>query len=100
MDSNKHILVTGGNSGIGFALCKLLLKDHDCFVYLGSRSIKKGQEALEAIKYEVPEKSDKIELIQIDVMDNDTCLKAAENLKSKGMKTSCRNFLHLIYLHI
>ena len=57
---NKHILVTGGNSGIGFALCKLLIKDHECFVYLGSRSIKKGQEALEAIKNEIPEKSDKI----------------------------------------
>ena len=85
MDSKKHILVTGGNSGIGFALCKLLVKNHECFVYLGSRSIKKGQEALAAIKNEVPEKSDKFELVQIDVLDNDSCLKAAENLKSKGM---------------
>ena len=85
MDSQKHILVTGGNSGIGFALCKLLVKNHECFVYLGSRNIKKGQKALEAIKNEVPEKSDKIELVHIDVLDNDSCLKAAENLKSKGM---------------
>ena len=86
---SKHVLVTGGNSGIGFALCKLLLKNHDCFVYLGSRNFKRGQEALEAIKNEIPEKSYKIELVQIDVLDIDSCQKAAEDLKSKGMNPHC-----------
>ena len=33
----KHVLVTGGNTGIGFALCRQLAADHGCHVYLGSR---------------------------------------------------------------
>jgi len=82
----KHILVTGGNSGIGFALCKLLIKDHDCYVYLGSRSLERGQAALDTIKKEVADKADKIELVQIDVGDDDSCKKAAEALKTKGVK--------------
>ena len=38
----KHILVTGASSGIGLALCKLLVRDHDCYVFLGSRNLQKG----------------------------------------------------------
>ena len=33
----KHVLVTGGNTGIGFALCRQLAADHSCHVYLGAR---------------------------------------------------------------
>ena len=39
----KHILVTGASAGIGQALCKLLIRDHDCYVYLGSRNVEKGK---------------------------------------------------------
>ena len=53
---SKHILVTGGNSGIGLALCKLLIKDHSCFVYLGSRNAEKGAAAMKTILEEVPDK--------------------------------------------
>ena len=38
----KNILVTGASSGIGLALCKLLIRDHDCYVFLGSRNLEKG----------------------------------------------------------
>ena len=44
----KHIFVTGGNDGIGFALCKQLAADGH-FVYLGSRSAEKGVAAVAAI---------------------------------------------------
>ena len=52
----KHILVTGGNSGIGLALCKLLIKDHACYVYLGSRDAGRGTAAMKSILEEVPDK--------------------------------------------
>ena len=39
----KHIVVTGASAGIGLALCKLLIRDHDCYVYLGSRNVEKGK---------------------------------------------------------
>ena len=83
---SKHILVTGGNSGIGLALCKLLIKNHSCYVYLGSRDISKGEAALKIIFEEIPDKSDKIEVIQIDVGDDQSCKSAAKILKDKEVK--------------
>jgi len=82
---SKHILVTGGNSGIGLALCKLLVKDHSCHVYLGSRDASRGAAALKTILDEVPDKSDKIEMIQIDVGNNESCISAAQSLEAKGI---------------
>ena len=83
---SKNILVTGGNSGIGLALCKLLIKDHSCYVYLGSRDAKRGADAMKKILEEVPDKSDKIEVIKIDVGDDNSCAEAAKTLKAKGIK--------------
>jgi len=82
---SKHILVTGGNSGIGKALCKLLIKDHNCYVYLGSRNVSKGDEAIKSILEEVPDKAGNIEVLQIDVSDDASCVAAANFLKAKGV---------------
>mmetsp|Transcript_34847 Transcript_34847/g.107860 ORF Transcript_34847/g.107860 Transcript_34847/m.107860 type:complete len:197 (+) Transcript_34847:143-733(+) len=60
----KTVLVTGGNSGIGFALSKLLATEHGCAVLLGSRDEKKGSDAVAAIK-KLGGKS--VELVVIDV---------------------------------
>ena len=88
----KHILVTGGNSGIGFALCKLLVRDHSCHVYLGSRDLARGNAALKTILDEVPaERCDKIEVVQIDVGSNESCVAAAHGLKV--------TFLSLFHTH-
>ena len=78
---SKHILVTGGNSGIGLALCKLLIKDHGCYVYLGSRDLTRGANALKTILDEVPDKSNQIEVVQIDVGDDQSCSAAAKSLE-------------------
>ena len=64
---SKNVLVTGGNSGIGLALCKLLIKEHSCYVFLGARNLAKGNDAVKSILEEVPDKSDKIEVLLIDV---------------------------------
>ena len=82
----KHILVTGGNSGIGLALCKLLIKDHGCYVYLGSRDLGRGEAALKSIIDEVPNKADMIEVIEIDVGNDESCKAAAQALMTKGVK--------------
>ena len=42
MAALKHVFVTGGNDGIGLALCKLLVTQKGCFVYMGSRSVERG----------------------------------------------------------
>ena len=44
--SLKRVLITGGNGGIGYAMCKLLALNHGCYVYMASRSVERGESAL------------------------------------------------------
>jgi len=82
----KSVLVTGGNTGIGLALCKLLVQDHDCHVFLGSRNLERGTEAVNSIKETVgAEKAKNVELVQIDVCDEDSIAAAAKTIKSRGV---------------
>lgn len=93
----KHILVTGGNSGIGLALCKLLATGTQpdseyptpapppCHVYLGARDVAKGEAALKSITGAFPAAADNIEVLQIDVADDASCTAAAAKLKAKGV---------------
>lgn len=71
----RKILVTGGNSGIGLALCKQLAEDHKCFVYLGSRSLERGKKARETIE------SENVEVVQLDVASDESVNAAAKRLK-------------------
>lgn len=52
---SKSVFVTGGNAGIGLALCKQLVAEHKCRVFLGARSSKKGEEAVLKILKNTPE---------------------------------------------
>ena len=75
----QRILVTGGNSGIGFALCKQLVSEHGSHVYLGSRSLEKGQQAVQSILAAHSEA--KIDLVQIDVGSQDSVSAASTEIK-------------------
>ena len=84
----KHILVTGANTGIGLALCKILVVEHQCYVYLGCRSVERGRAGLKSIVDAHPEAAASIELLQIDVADAASCGAAAEALRAKGVVLS------------
>ena len=72
----KTALVTGANKSIGFEVVKQLL-DLGYYVYLGSRDIKKGSEAVVQLK------SDRVEVIQIDVSDPTSVESAGKRLAGK-----------------
>ena len=51
----RRVLVTGGNKGIGQALCRQLAADHGFHVLLGSRDASRGEQGLRAILEKSPE---------------------------------------------
>jgi NAD(P)-dependent dehydrogenase (short-subunit alcohol dehydrogenase family) len=82
----KIALVTGANKGIGFEVSKQLLQNN-VFVYLGSRNLKSGQNAVSALK---AEGFNNVEAIALDVT-NDQSVKEAR--KTIGEKTSVLDIL-------
>uniref|UniRef100_A0A6S9L3J8 Uncharacterized protein n=1 Tax=Heterosigma akashiwo TaxID=2829 RepID=A0A6S9L3J8_HETAK len=83
--SMQHIVVTGGSSGIGLALCKRLATEKGAYVYLGSRNATKGQDAVNSILSSNPTANGKLEMLNIDVCDDASCVSAASSLKAKGV---------------
>ncbi|CAK8999979.1 unnamed protein product [Durusdinium trenchii] len=79
---SQRILVTGGNTGIGFALCKQLTYDHGCHVYLGARSVEKGTAAVKAIMDGLPGScKGKCELVQLDTSSDASVASAVAAVK-------------------
>ena len=79
----KIVFVTGANAGIGYALCKQLVADYGCYVYMGARNLDRGKNALKSLVEEAPEVSNKVELVQIDTSSADSVQAAAKELTTK-----------------
>ena len=63
--ASPAVFVTGGNGGIGAAICKLLVLDRGCKVFMGSRSAEKGQNAVKEMG--LGDKEGDITVVQCDV---------------------------------
>ncbi|KAJ9606356.1 hypothetical protein H2200_009317 [Cladophialophora chaetospira] len=74
-------LVTGGNNGIGLAVCQLFSAQPNYHCIMGSRSLEKGQKALESIKSS--NSSSAISLVQLDITSDDSIASAVEEVKAK-----------------
>ncbi|HEY4286471.1 MAG TPA: SDR family oxidoreductase [Puia sp.] len=61
----RSVFITGANKSIGFETARQLLRE-GYFVYLGSRELKNGQDAVQRLK---AEGLDNVEAIRIDVTD-------------------------------
>jgi len=77
MTKQKAIVVTGGNAGIGLALCKQLVEEHSCRVFLGSRDEARGRAAVESLG------SPLVELVQIDTTSDASVREAAAYVKKQ-----------------
>ena len=69
----KTALVTGGNRGIGFAICQGLI-DAGFEVIIGSRSLEKGEKAAKELS------SDRVSVVEIDIADDDSITRAFTQL--------------------
>merc|ERR1719394_1365592 len=75
----RRVLVTGASGGVGFEICRELLKDENTFVYLACRSGQKGQE----VALEVGFPTERFAVLELDLASpdsiSDTALKLQEN---------------------
>ncbi|KAG5664872.1 hypothetical protein KAF25_008606 [Fusarium avenaceum] len=74
--NGKVFIVTGGNSGIGYYTVSHLAQ-HGAHVYMGVRSLEKGNAAIAEIKKEHP--SVQIDLLQMDLMNLPSVVEAAKH---------------------
>jgi len=75
----KKALITGANKGIGLEVAKQLLQK-GYYVYLGSRDLKNGKEAVEKLQNEGLKN---VELLEIDVTSQDSVNNARIELGKK-----------------
>lgn len=81
---SQHILVTGGNAGIGLALCKQLTYDYGCHVYLCSRSLEKGTAAVKSIVDGKPAScKGQCEVVQLDTSSDESVVSAVAAVKER-----------------
>ena len=83
--ASKIVLVTGANNGIGYETVKALFQSTKAtyHIFLGSRSIEKGNKALEALKAEVPDTKSSVELLQLDLTDDVSIESAYDTVRNK-----------------
>jgi carbonyl reductase 1 len=74
----KRVVITGANKGIGLALVRsVLLASPETFVFLGSRSVERGEAAKQSLTAENPGWEQRIEVLPIDVADDASVTAAA-----------------------
>lgn len=85
----KTLLITGANRGIGFETARQMLGE-GYHIYLGSRDLKAGQEAVKKLK---AEGLYEVEAVQIDISDPEsiTAARVAIGKRTKGLDVLINN---------
>lgn len=82
----KTVLITGGNRGIGLAICQRILEEtSDVKVLLGSRDMGRGKKAAEYLERQIGAAGcgGRLEVVEMDTSSDDSVTKAAAEITSK-----------------
>lgn len=83
MAASTIVLITGGNTGIGYETVKALYASPEAHtILMGSRSLEKANDAISALKAEVIETKSTVEAVQIDIESDDSINAAFDTIKS------------------
>jgi len=82
--SSSIILITGGNTGIGYETVKALYASSQAYtILMGSRSLEKAETAIAKLKSEVSESKNEVLALQVDIEDDESIERAFEEVKGK-----------------
>ncbi|KAI1391818.1 NAD(P)-binding protein [Hypoxylon trugodes] len=80
----KIILITGGNTGLGYEAVKALYQtDIPYEIIIGCRTVSKGETAIEALKKETPQSPSSLSTLPVDLNSDESLEKAVETLTAK-----------------
>lgn len=83
--SAKNVLVTGGNKGIGRAICHRLLAEHpDVHVLLGSRDKGRGEQTIKELESSDASFNGRVQLVEIDTSSDESVKTASEQVANMG----------------
>jgi NAD(P)-dependent dehydrogenase (short-subunit alcohol dehydrogenase family) len=83
MSAKKIVFVTGANKHIGYEIVKALLQsDKPYHVYLGSRSLERGQQAITTLQKECADSPNTVEEVQVDITSDSSIESAFETVKT------------------
>lgn len=80
--AGRVFIVTGGYTGIGYELAKVLYQ-HNGTVYIAGRSTEKAEKAIASLRQAVPDSQGKLEFMHIDLADLKTIKPGVEQFLAK-----------------
>ncbi|KAF2196070.1 NAD(P)-binding protein [Delitschia confertaspora ATCC 74209] len=85
MANKAIVLITGGNTGLGYETVKSLYAESEIpyTILMGSRSLSKAEDAISKLKSKVPESKSEVLPLQLDISSDESILAAYQYVSSK-----------------